>query len=210
MTDSKPPEQTPAERPHRRRAKPAEPAARTIEPVPAEPNANGPAAPSGADAPVTLVAEESQGAALDAPPDVPTTGAVGSVAVEHVEFERGAIGGVRATDVNARIAVIGGVAASSASVEIGMVTGIAAREVTVSQGVVRGVVAQQARVEQALVQSVVANRFEAGPTTVIGVALARRIDGEAKILLDWRGGLAFGAALGAFLALIRLVRLVRR
>ena len=73
-----------------------------------------------------------------------------------------------------------------------MVSGIAAREVTVSQGLVRGVVAQNVRVEQALVRSVVANRFEAGPTTAIGVALARRIDGEAKILFDWRGGLAFG------------------
>jgi hypothetical protein len=51
---------------------------------------------------------------------------------------------------------------------------------------------------------VVANRVTAGPTTAIFVALARRIDGEARILLDWRGALAFGAALGAFLALIRL------
>jgi hypothetical protein len=38
------------------------------------------------------------------------------------------------------------------------------------------------------------------------VAIARNIDGEATVLLDWRGALAFGAALGGFLALIRLTR----
>ena len=87
-----------------------------------------------------------------------------------------------------------------------MVSGIAAREATVRQGVVRGVVAQHVHVEQALVRAVVANTVQTGPSTGILFAVARRIDGEAKILLDWRGALAFGGALGAFLALIRFSR----
>jgi len=134
------------------------------------------------------------------------TGSLDAVAVDVLEFERGAIGGVRATDVAARLAVVGGIAANHASVEMGMVNGILAREATVQQGMVRGVVAQNVRVEQAFVRAVVANTVQTGPTTGILVAFARRIDGEAKILVDWRGGLAFGAALGAFLALIRLAR----
>lgn len=139
-----------------------------------------------------------------APAAIPTTGSV--VTVDTLDFERGAIGGVRATDVTARLAAVGGIAANHASVEMGSVGGIAAREATVRQGMVRGIVAQHAHVEQALVRAVVANTMQAGPSTGIFIALARRIDGEAKILLDWRGALAFGAGLGAFLALIRLAR----
>jgi hypothetical protein len=136
----------------------------------------------------------------------PATGALGGVAVDVLEFERGAIGGVRATDVTARLAVVGGIAASSASVEKGAVGFIVAREARVRQGPVSGIVAQDVHVEQAFVRVVVANTVQAGPTTAVLVAVARRIDGEAKILLDWRGALAFGAALGAFLALIRLAK----
>jgi hypothetical protein len=56
---------------------------------------------------------------------------------------------------------------------------------------------------------VIANRVETGPSTAILVALARRIDGEAKVLVDWRGALAFGAVLGALVALAQLARLRR-
>jgi hypothetical protein len=134
----------------------------------------------------------------------PASGALDAVAVDVLEFERGAIGGVRATDVDAHLAVIGGIAANRASVEKGAVSGIVAREATIRQGLVRGVLARDVRVEQALVRVVVANTVQAGPTTGILVAVARRIDGEAKILVDWRGALAFGAGLGAFLAVIHL------
>lgn len=137
---------------------------------------------------------------------VPATGSLDRVAVEVLEFERGAIGGVRATDVAARLAVVGGIAANHASVETGAVGGIIAREATVRQGVVSSVLAQNAHLEQALVRVVVANTVQAGPTSGILFAVARRIDGEARIILDWRGALAFGASLGAFLALIRLAR----
>jgi len=56
------------------------------------------------------------------------------------------------------------------------------------------------------VRAMVANTVQTGPSTGILFAVARQIDGEAKILLDWRGALAFGASLGAFLALIRITR----
>ena len=134
----------------------------------------------------------------------PATGSLDAVAVDLLEFERGAIGGVRATDVTARLAAVGGIAANHASVDKGFVSGIAAREATVRQGYVRGMLAQQVHLEQALVRSVVANTVQAGPSTGIAVALARRIDGEAKILLDWRGALALGATLGVALVVVRL------
>ena len=70
----------------------------------------------------------------------------------------------------------------------------------------RAVVAQEVHVEQSFVRAVVANRVEAGPATVIGFAVARRVDGEARILFDWRGALALAAAFGALAALFRLRR----
>ena len=114
--------------------------------------------------------------------------------VGRLEFRQGAIGGVRATDVTVRMAAVGGIAARAASVR---------------QGFVRAMLAQDVHVQQSFVRSLVANTVHTGPTSVILVALARRIDGEAKVLLDWRGALAFGAGLGAVLGLLR-VRLPRR
>lgn len=179
--------------------------------VPAEPTpiadelaepAAGVAAPAAAPQPTASPLVAAAGP-LVLPPE---TRSIERLEVDQLDFSRGAIGGVRGGDVAARQAVVGGIAAGHASVEMGVVGGVAAREVAVQQGAVRGVLAQTVHVEQALVRSVVANRVETGPTTAILVAVARRIDGEAKVLLDWRGALAFGAALGAFLAFVRLRR----
>ena len=101
---------------------------------------------------------------------------------------------------------MGGIAGEHASVEMGMVGGIAAREASVSQGFVRTLLAGEVRVEQSFVQTVVANRVQAGPTTLIAFVLARRVDGNPKILLDWRGALALAAVFGALAAAVRLRR----
>lgn len=191
---------------HPRRAATGAPPPDTAQEQPAV-SADAVAAPVGAE-----VAGGPASAAAPAPAVMPMlaptrgTGSIDRLEVDVLEFDRGAIGGVRAGDVAVRQAVVGGIAAGHASVEMGLVSGIAARDVTVQQGAVRGVLAQRVHVEQAVVRSVVANQVTTGPTTGILVAVARQIDGEAKILLDWRGGLAFGAALGAFLALIALGR----
>jgi hypothetical protein len=145
-------------------------------------------------------------AAAGAPAVGPGLRTADRIEVERLEFERGAIGGVRATDVAARQALVGGIAAGRASVEMGLVNFIAAREATLQQGAVRGVLGQTVHLEQTIVRTVVANHVQAGPTTAILVALARRIDGEARILLDWRGALALGAVLGTAYALVRLLR----
>ncbi len=132
--------------------------------------------------------------------------AVDRVEVDRLEFSRGAIGGVRASDVTARLAAIGGVAAGHVAVRQSIVGGLAAREATVEQGIVRGLVAQEIRLEQSFVRTAVAGTIHAGPSTAIVFAVARQIDGEAKVLFDWRGALAFGAVLAALVGVIRLGR----
>jgi hypothetical protein len=155
-------------------------------------------------APPAVEAGITESAAEPAP--ARATGSLDTAVVERLEFERGAIGGVRATDVTARLAAVGGIAAGTASVERGLVSGVAAREATVRQGYVRGLFAQRVSLEQSFARSVVANTVQAGPSTGIGIAFARQIDGEARILLDWRGALALGAALGTAFVVARLAR----
>lgn len=190
----------------------------SLEPVPESAAREAPPAPAKrrsarAQSPAPAPADSAPAASSPAEPAVaggpavpPGPRTADRIEVERLEFERGAIGGVRAADVAARQAVVGGIAAGRATVEMGLVNFIAAREATLQQGVVRGVVAQNVHLEQAIVRSVVANHVQTGPTTAIVVALARRIDGEARILLDWRGALALGAVLGAAYAAVRLLR----
>ena len=149
-------------------------------------------------------------------PDAPASDAPDIVALPEtphaltmpaaVEFARGAVGGIRAQDVHVRSGVVGGIAGEHASVEMGLVGGMAAREASVSQAVVRTVLAQDVRIEQSLVRTVVANRVQVGPTTAIAFVLARRVDGNPRILLDWRGALAFAAVFGALAAVFRVSR----
>jgi hypothetical protein len=146
--------------------------------------------------------------ALDSPPlpEVPITPSAAPSMLDAVEVMRGAVGGIRAGDVYVRNGVVGGIAGRDASVEMGLVGGIAAREASVSQGVVRAVLAQDVRIEQSVVRSVVANRVQVGPTTAIGFVIARRIDGNPRVLLDWRGALALAAVFGALAGILRLSR----
>jgi hypothetical protein len=182
MTDEPTIPSSAAPRPRRRRA--------------ADPAAAGPAPTIEASIPTGIEADPAPApAAVPRPPAAPA-----------VEFARGAVGGIRAQDVHVRTGMVGGIAGERASVEMGMVGGIAAREASVSQGAVQAVLAQEVRIEQSLVRTIVANRVQAGPTTAIAFVIAGRVDGNARILFDWRGALALGAALGAFLALIRVSR----
>ncbi len=182
MTDQPTPEPSTLESTtQKRRPRRPRASAPVAEPAVTAPEAEAPAAATTTDLAVV-------------PEGVHALGRLDAGSVGRLEFRQGAIGGVRATDVTVRMAAVGGIAARAASVR---------------QGFVRAMLAQDVHVQQSFVRSLVANTVHTGPTSVILVALARRIDGEAKVLLDWRGALAFGAGLGAVLGLLR-VRLPRR
>lgn len=168
------------------------------------PDARASAAESPARAPAPEPAIDAPG--LRATPEAPGTAVFAPTTPLAVEVMRGAVGGIRAQDVHVRNGVVGGIAGMDASVEMGLVGGIVAREASISQGVVRMVLAQDVRVEQSVVRSVVANRVQVGPTTAIGFVIARRIDGNPRVLFDWRGALALATVLGAFAGILRLSR----
>ena len=72
-----------------------------------------------------------------------------------------------------------------------------------TRGAARSILAREAHLEQSFAQTVVANHvsLERGSNAII--VLARRVDGDVRALLDWRGALAFGAALGVVIGLVR-------
>jgi hypothetical protein len=49
----------------------------------------------------------------------------------------------------------------------------------------------------------IANEIHVERTTGVFFLLARRVEGNVRTLLDWRGALAFGAAFGTVVSLFR-------
>jgi hypothetical protein len=123
-----------------------------------------------------------------------------------VLVQRGAIGVVEAGEVVVSLGAIGAARAERVSVEMGAVGAIAAREVRVTQAGVGAVAALDARFEQAVVRSVIARDVHFARGSGAAVVLAARVDGDARVLLDWRGGLAAGAVLGLVWLLLRRLR----
>jgi hypothetical protein len=89
------------------------------------------------------------------------------------------------------------------TVKMGAVGLAAARRADVSQAWVRSLLAQEVRLEQGVAQSIVANRVTMGHGSGALIVIARRVDGEVRALLDWRGGLALGIGLGFVFAILR-------
>jgi hypothetical protein len=58
-------------------------------------------------------------------------------------------------------------------------------------------------VGQSLVRSLVANDVRFDRPSGVLVMLARRVEGDVRVLLDWRGALALGASIGLLVALFR-------
>lgn len=139
-----------------------------------------------------------------AQPDIDEDGAW--IEADAVEVHQSAIGRVDATDVAVTQGAVGAARADRVSVEMGALGAALAGEVSVSQGAVGTVIAQHARVEQAVVRTLIAQDVAIHRPSAVIFLLAQRVSGDVKVLLDWRGALAFGAAFGAIAGLLRRAR----
>jgi hypothetical protein len=128
------------------------------------------------------------------------------IAADRVDVRLGAVVRVDATELSVHQGVVGGARADRVTVDQGALGGAIAREVTVSQGVARTLLAQDVHVEQSFVRTLVASEVRTEGPTGIGILIARRVVGDVKVLLDWRGALAFGAAAGVVAGLLGRVR----
>ena len=121
----------------------------------------------------------------------------------QLTVHQGGIGALTATDVAVTQGGVGAVRADRLSVELGGVGAAMTDQFDLRQGLVGAVIARDARFEQAGVRTLIANRVHFGPNSGAGMVIAARVDGDVTTLFDWRGALAFGAAAGLVMAIVR-------
>lgn len=172
------------------------------EPVPATPKAprrrKPKVDPESVQNPVTEVTiTTSVGAAEDhgaSTPDIEEDGAW--IEAEAVEVHQGVVGRVDAVDVAVTQGLVGAARGDRVSVEMGALGAALGGEVSVSQGAAGTMIAREARVEQSFVRTLVAQTVNVHRPSAVMFMVAQRVSGDVKVLLDWRGALAFGAAAG--------------
>lgn len=132
-----------------------------------------------------------------------TQGGVPAVTATNVDVRQGGIGRARATDIAVSQGGVGAARADRVSVELGAIGAAMSGELTVTQGAVGSVLARDARIEQSVVRTMIANHVHVERTTGVLFMIARRVEGDVRVLFDWRGAAAFGAAFGVVVSLFR-------
>jgi len=120
-----------------------------------------------------------------------------------IDIHQGGIGRARARDISISQGGIGFARADRVTVELGAVGLAAGGQVGITQGAANTVLAREATVDRAFVQTIVAGSVRAERPVGVLVLIARRVEGDIRPVLDWRGALAFGAAFGLIRALFR-------
>jgi hypothetical protein len=130
-------------------------------------------------------------------------GGIAAARADTVDVVQGGIGRLVATNVQISQGGIGAARAERITIDMGGVGAAMAGRLELSRGAARSVLAREAHLEQAFAQTVVANHVTMARGSGALVVIGRRIEGEVRTLLDWRGALALGAALGLVLGLVR-------
>ena len=121
---------------------------------------------------------------------------------EPVELRLSAVGMVEAADVSFAQGALGAVRADNVAVDKGAIGAALANHVEVSRGYARSIIAREVQLDRAAARVVVAADVNVQRSAILFL-VARRVAGDVRVLLDWRGGLAFGAAAGLVLGLLR-------
>ena len=132
-----------------------------------------------------------------------TQGGASVVNARSVEVHQGGIANAQADDITVRLGGVALARAERLSVEMGGVGVALAREAQVTQGMARTVIAQDVRVDQGLIGTAFAGKVTFEKPSGVFLLLAGRTEGPVKALMDWRGALAFGAAFGLLVGLLR-------
>ena len=126
----------------------------------------------------------------------------GGLDAEHVELRLSAVGMVDADDVHFAQGALGAARAETVSVDRGAVGAALADKVEVSRGYARSILARQVQLESSAARVVVAGDVRADRSAVMFL-VARRVAGDVRVLLDWRGAAVFGAIAGLIIGLLR-------
>jgi hypothetical protein len=129
-------------------------------------------------------------------------GGIGEATAASVDVHMGGIGRLEAEEVLVTMGGIGAARADEIGVRMGSIGAALAGEVNVTQGVAGSIVARQATVSQSLVRTLIARDVTLSRPSWVLVLIAGRVTGDARPLVDWRGALAAGAAMGIAGALL--------
>lgn len=124
------------------------------------------------------------------------------VEVDRFELRTSALGRADADVVDASASAIGGIRAGSVATRQSLVGGVLAGEVSVDQGIARTVIARDVQLRQTFARAVIAANVRLEQTGV-GLLVARHVEGDVRVLLDWRGAAALGAVFGLVAGLVR-------
>lgn len=128
-----------------------------------------------------------------------------SLVADQVELRMSAVGRVQADQVSIATGAIGAVRADVLSIDRGAVGAALADTVEVRQGYARSIIGRQVQLDRAAARVVIAADVQARQSAVM-ILIARRVNGDVRVLLDWRGALAFGAAAGLVVGLLSRIR----
>ena len=128
-----------------------------------------------------------------------------SLAADHVSLHRSAVGRVEAGDVRVEQSAIGAARVDHLTVDRGAVGAAMAGNVEVSRSYARSILARQVQLERGAARVIIAADVQARQSAVMFL-IARRVSGDMRVLFDWRGALAFGAAAGLLFSILARVR----
>jgi hypothetical protein len=132
-----------------------------------------------------------------------TGGGINNARANQIDVRQGGIGRVQATDVAVSMGGIGIARGDRVSAEMSGVGIALAGDARVSQSFVRSLFARDVRLDQSAVWSVFGGHVTFERRSIAGVVIARRVEGDVKPLLDWRGALAFAGIVSVVLAMVR-------
>jgi hypothetical protein len=140
--------------------------------------------------------DEAPTAASDAPgtPVIDEDGAW--IEADAVSVRQGAVGRVDARDVRVAQGAIGAAKGDRISIEMGAVGAAVGGQVSVSQAVASSVFAREVSLDQTIVRTLIAQEVHMSRPSAVVFMVAQRVTGDVRVLLDWRGALAFGAGVG--------------
>ena len=133
-------------------------------------------------------------------------GGVNNARAETIDVRQGGITRAEARDVSVTQGGIAVARADRVTVGMGGVGLAVAGDVDINRGFVRTVIARDVRIEQAGARTVIASTATFDKTSGALIVIAAKAEGNVRTLLDWRGALAFGAAFGILVGLVRRVR----
>ena len=136
-----------------------------------------------------------------------TQGGIGTAIATTVDVRQGGIGQASATDIALSQGGIGYARGDRVTLEMGGIGAAIGDDVRVTQAVANLVAARgDVTVDQSLVSTLIGYRVTIRQPSAVLLIIAGRVEGSVRPLLDWRGGLAAGAAAGLVIGLLRLGR----